>query len=502
LGHGQLDVWAFSHDSLVECLGDAPAVQYLSGYLCELRATVCLCESPYVDRHFLDEFASYYARSFRPPTSACRRLHFFASFTVDALNATVDQLMSGDLAHDMAERAFSAAYLGFLVIRPLDGAKIGRTVLKTYPQMDRRHYTVTRPYRVNLLGMALRIDGLAYQQQDRGAAVCASTSLWSALQRIAFVAGNRTPTPHEVTVAARSPYPASAGLDDAGMAAALCGLGYIADSFAPAENRALFRALVATCLMSGLPVILLLSKKHQTGAGERRVGHAVVVTGFCRPDSVVEVPCDHPDVPPLRMTGGSLATVYVHDDNLGSHAHYEILDADEFDESGHARLLLRRGRTGATSQDWWTVDDWSIEGALIPKPPKLRLPVDELIWGVLEARRVLEKVLAPIPLHFSAHITSGVEYRRGLLVPDRLHRPSLREFMTNLALPRQVGVISLWTDGVLLLDCLVDVTEVARNPDTPSWLGLVAFGVPFDTAEAVNLAAVADVFGIPFIAAA
>ena len=38
------------------------------------------------------------------------------------------------------------------------------------------------------------------------------------------------------------------------------------------------------------------------------------------------------------MKSGSLDVVYVHDDNLGSHAHYELFDSDEEAPEGYKAL--------------------------------------------------------------------------------------------------------------------------------------------------------------------
>ena len=205
----------------------------------------------------------------------------------------------------------------------------------------------TAPYEVNIAGaVRLHVDGLAFQQQDRGAAVCASISLWCALQKVSHVAGHRTPTPYAITAAAKSPFPAVNGLTCDGMATALSNLGYIADTFAPEENRPWFRAKMVACIESQLPIVLLLSREVETGAGTRTIGHAVTVTGFSEPDTPIEVPAPIKEVEPIPLKGASVEVVYVHDDNLGSHAHYELSDSSETDSEGRPKLALYRGRTG------------------------------------------------------------------------------------------------------------------------------------------------------------
>ena len=487
-----------------------PSREYLYSYLTDLGATSVLGEQHYVDRHYLDEYSAYYARSFNAPRAWCGRLHFFASLDANALNDILERAFASAGARDESEKQLQQHYLGFVVLRPLSGAAMGRTVLKTYPvQGSPRRYEAIRPYRVNIAGLRLTVDGLAYQQQDRGAAVCASTSLWSALQRVAFIAGHRTATPLAVTRAAQSPYPASDGLDTQHMALALSNLGYIADHFAPQENRAVFRAKVAACLQSHLPVILLITKKRDTGMGSVEVGHAVTVTGYSEPANVANIPPSG-----LRMRGGAIETLYVHDDNLGSHAHYELFDSTELNADGHPKLMLRRGRktvqdaqaaaSAATKaarvadpnapatpapQDWWPVDDWVVAEALVPKTPNLRLPIASLLGLVVELRPLVTDLVfqGAVPLHFSARFASGVDYKRSLFGYG-LHGAQMRAFMQSFALPRHIGIISAWTDDKLLCDIVVDVSEVERVPPVPSILGIVAPGVPFQSVAWMQLA--------------
>lgn len=362
-----MSIRALTRESYAEMLGvrpnddgllESPSIEYLWSYLEALQAASVIVEEGYVDRHFLDDFASYYSRAFRVPEAHCKRFHFFRA-TADEIDGALDLALAADATKRADARAsLSERYLGFVVGRPLVGAPVGRTVLATYPADDgRRQYTTVRPYRAHLYGLDLDVQGLAYQQQDGGAAVCASTALWSALQQVARIAGHRTPTPWEITTASGSPFAASYGLDDRQMASALANLGYAADHFVPAENRLLFRAKLAAALESRLPVILLLSKDETTGAGIVRVGHAVAVTGFAvEPDAdAIDVPAA--SSPSLPMIAASVRTLYVHDDNLGSHAHYELFDWDDMrSASGDPALGLLRGRSDRPPAAWKRLD--------------------------------------------------------------------------------------------------------------------------------------------------
>src|SRR5262249_46338219 len=153
---------------------------------------------------------------------------------------------------------------------------------------------------------------------------------------------------------------------------------------------------------------LIYAKKPTGAGGEVRVGHAVTITGFSETGSIVEVPSRRPGAPKIKMRSGGLDVIYVHDDNLGSHAHYELFDSDDVDEQGHKKLMLHRGRSAGPVVDWWPVDDWEVVMALVPKPYKLRMPISSLFEALLWVKTALEtKVFPGVALHFDARFESG-----------------------------------------------------------------------------------------------
>jgi hypothetical protein len=491
---GGVEVKGFSEAQLFAWLGTSESARYLATYLAELHADAVLFEQHYVDRHFIEDFVHYYARSFNPPDPHCSRLHFFEGVTPEQLQEHLADLYTGRRSRDDIEKVLGFRYLGFAVCRPLAGAAVGRTVLRTYDSdNNRRHYPVVREYRVNIAGLRLKVRGLAYQQQDRGAAVCASTALWSALQQVAHMDGHRTPTPSAITRAAGSPFPASHGLSPAQMATALNSLGYVADLFVPTEGRELFRAKLVSCLLSHLPVVLLL------GTDDGPSGHAVTVTGFSEPPAVVPVSISAA-VPPLHMKSGSTDVLYVHDDNLGSHAHYELVDEARPRPGGgtEERLMLRRGRKFRPSPPWWPVDILPVTAALVPKPAKLRLPVETLFWSMLQLRHLFTSALPGLALHFGARFAAGVQFRDSLFELP-IAREQAQDFHSALSLPRHVGVISVFHENEHILEAVIDVSEVAREPRKPPLLAMACCGVPFRSSAHANLLKVASRFNCPLI---
>jgi len=490
------EVVAYSEAYLRDVLGDSHAVDYLCDYLRDIKAASIVLEGRYVDRHYLGDFSAYYSRSFSAPVTQCRRLHFFDSDVATTKGAFESAYKDQD-ARSASEKLLDEHYLGFVVVRPLVGARVGRTVLRTYPPDGFRRFQVVRSYRVNLAGLRLKIDGLAYQQQDGGAAVCASTALWSALQRVAFVAGHRTPTPSMITAASKSPFPASHGLSDIEMAAALSSLGYVADQFVPTENRPLFRAKLIASLESNLPVVLSMEKELETGAGKIMAGHAVTVTGYRDGGIAADVPSPAPNRSPIPMRRAGVTVIYVHDDNLGSHAHYELFDSPDLDIAGYETIKLRRGPSNRTVPAWWDVDEWTIVSALVPKPEKMRMPIDALFSDILDLRTLVERVFVGVNVNYSARFCSGVDYK-GTLFGKNFEIADVANVQQHLSLPRYVGIVSISTESHLC-DFVLDVSEVPREPGNPSVLAIIAPGVPRNSIAQASLGIVALHFDCPLI---
>lgn len=491
LGIYPLDRQQFGHDFE----GGRAQVEYLWAYLEAIGARSFVREQNYVDRHFLDDFTNYYARAFRPPSSRCRRLHYFRC-SAEELDQLLNEFYLTEQRSEV-EKKLNDRYLGFVVRRPLRGAAIGRTVLRTYEGDPGRLFTVVRPYWVHLGAIRLRVDGLAFQEQDVGVAVCASTSLWCALQKVAHSVGQRTPTPSAVTLASESPYAASEGLTDPQMATALTRLGFAADTFVPGD-KALFRARLAACLRSHLPVILMV---HDKGA------HAITCTGYRQPLGlpVEEVPVTDGDgAVRIPMRGGSIHTIYVHDDNLGCHAHYELhdeppegMDWDD-DGAGELGLWLVRGRSGDAPRTWWKPSCLRVLSALVPKPTKLRLSVDRLVHLAAALQPVMEEVFRGLDVHYDVAFSSGVDYRRDML-ESGLEPAALRQFDVDSDLPRHLAVVSVFSGDDLLCDLLIDATTIDLHPDDESLLAIVAPGVRAKTKVGKRLGAIAEEVQIPII---
>ena len=290
----------------------------------------------------------------------CQRLHFFSSeFDEEQWRDFVRRANDG--GRDEVERLLAEHYLGFMVVKPLPGSPIGRTVLRTFDRRasggERREFPTIRRYKVNLTGLSLSVDGLAFQQQDRGVSACATTALWSALQRTAPLERLPSPTPAQITEAAsRYRLPEGRSLPSEGLhfdqlceAVRATGLApVLLTSISPREDQ----SNLATYLQSGLPVLLAIGP---LGPGE---GHAVCGVGL-RLRAVQ--PATDPNIS-YRDSATAIDQIYVHDDRLGPYASAR-LKSTTFDNRVVTTLELHW-------PDELPAEEWRLHGMLIPVPGK------------------------------------------------------------------------------------------------------------------------------------
>ena len=188
-----------------EFLGNSNQARYLIRYLHDLGAKTCIAEEEYIDKDYMIDFQKFYVRSFEKIGKFTRRFHFFnkdfeEKDFLKALKSNDKEVIDMLIEH----------YLGFTVVKPLEGADrnriIRRTLLKTYSKEvdgDKRIF-IKGKYSASLFGIRLEIESLPFQVQDQGVSACATIALWSAIQPLADIFGIRRDSPAEITEFATS----------------------------------------------------------------------------------------------------------------------------------------------------------------------------------------------------------------------------------------------------------------------------------------------------------
>ena len=306
-------------------------LQYLERYLSMLNAKVIIKEPKYFDRDYLAEFAAFYSVSSKGYANICERLHIFSE--------DIDRRTLKSAAANRNKRALNrlqASYLGFIVVRPIPAAPLGRTVIKWFPddyiETTPRVVEPSREYDVHIAGIKLSVRGLAWQQQDTGVGACATVSLWTMFHSSAFDHHHAIPTTADITKDAHKKHSfgirlfPSKGLTIEQIYEAIIErdlVPLIVEGDVKAENgttlgfsKDRFASTYASFLRSAYPVLIVgeFITQDDIYFGE----HAVCGVGFrsCIPETTVPGMTDLED--------SNIEILYLHDDNLGPNVRFKI----------------------------------------------------------------------------------------------------------------------------------------------------------------------------------
>ena len=338
------DVFAYpdyQHSISIKDSSEKEQIKYLERYLSDIGCVSILLELDYVDHDYLDDFANYYVKCFTPYKRYCRRAHFWSIniFDVDIEKAILEN-------DESVLEEIDRSYLGFIVVKPLPDAVVGRTVLKPYESDDHhRYFTAIKEYTVNLFGLELTIKGLAFQEQDTVLAACATTALWSALQKTSSMFHTYTPTPSDITKKATKyiqttrPVP-SHGLNVEQICYAISEVGLTPEVQQINENTPI-NSLIYSYVTAGLPVIL----GYEVILGGVVSYHAVTICGYRLEDTQqisIEVSDNNLH---LKSIGQRISEFYVHDDTLGPYSRLKTIADDP--ANNQPVILLRETPSGS-----------------------------------------------------------------------------------------------------------------------------------------------------------
>jgi hypothetical protein len=341
-------VFGTSSDPLLE-LPASTQILYLRDYFSQLGASSILEEPNYFDRDYLAEFAAFYSTSSVGYKNVCRRLHFFRGDPV-----TRERIKKAAEDDKESVDSLQQAYLGFVVIRPIPGAPLGRTVVRWYDERFKLTPRITEPsrfYSVNIAGFILKVRGLAWQQQDTGVGACATIALWTMLHSSAFDDHHAIPTTADITRSAhKSASLGSRIFPSIGLTipqiceaikehnlAPLILEGDVRDSRGNTLgfSRERFASSCAAFVRSGYPILLIGSFLDGEIGGS---GHAMCVVGFRSTAPRRTKPRE------ISFHESNIEHIYVHDDNIGPSVRFKI---EEFRVAG----IIRQKRVAGICPD-------------------------------------------------------------------------------------------------------------------------------------------------------
>jgi hypothetical protein len=474
----KIDYYSFTKNSLIKTLGLTlppfalqafKQINYIEQYLLDHKSSCksIVIERHYIDRDYMEDHGVFYSRNLYPYSNWCQRVHFFA-LEKRKVKQELDEIINigykqGKEEYLRACRTFSdKSYLGFSVIKPLQGCPVGRTVLRQYDEDAgdgyTREFTCTREYRTHLLGVELNVLGLAFQQQDIGVSACATTALWVSLQKAKDFEDIGYATPAQITrLASQYTLPfgrsmPSEGLSLDQMCQAVQALG-ISPTILKATDYKTARAYLYSACKSGFAQVLILQKP-----GKPEEVHAITVVGMKTTDANELL---------LKTAmvdkAGDLKALYVHDDRIGP---YLRADFTGIADISHLEVGYGRGETRQSQK-------WALTHILIPMHGKVRLSFDELrsaarniIDRINSYRKtfVSEKESLDYGVTFETFISRSPAYiEQYIFGPIRISRKKLNILKTQLLLSRYVAVIRLSSSYFGQIDFLIDTTSTPRN---------------------------------------
>ncbi len=456
-------------------------LRYVERYAGELGCKALAVENHYIDRDYIEDHSVFYAKSLYPYANYCRRVHFFRQ-PADAVREGIGRAVQAgidngrDAYRAACERLSKEAYLGFSVIKPLDGSPVGRTVLRTFPEDPekdfRRSFPCTRRYVAHLLGVEFQVRGLAFQQQDVGVSACATPAIWSVLQKASDHEPVAAATPAQITtLAARYSLPfgramPSEGLSLDQMCQAIQAIGLSPNLLRVDDDFEMARGYLFSAIQSGIAAVLILR--------QGRCCHAVAVAGM-------KVARKRAIVGNLDDVAADLLGVYVHDDRRGPYLSATLATKEAGARTKPEIVIEHRSSVAHGPQP--TKENWELTHLLIPMHSKIRLSFSGLRHVAFHAagrvRSYVDVVEQRVPgtikdptVLFDTSIRRSHRYIEDFFFDNRrVHTQHVTDLSEKLGLSRYVGVVRLDSSFFDPVDLLVDTTSTRRNARC---LGIVA----------------------------
>lgn len=146
-----------------------------------------LVENRYIDVDYRSQHASFYSTTFQRHPTVCLRLHFFNSGVAPDLS-NLDDLR--------------AAYRGYMVLRPLTAAPVGRTMLAPPPGLNSMRAAIcTSTESIDIFGHRYTITAMPFMSQDMQFSRCAHADLWMIMHHAHLRHGLPRRTPAEIAAA-------------------------------------------------------------------------------------------------------------------------------------------------------------------------------------------------------------------------------------------------------------------------------------------------------------
>lgn len=439
---------------------------YFKEYFDNVSAATIIVEKDYIDKDYLEDFASYYVKCFDPYLKRCTRIHFFSNpfAEKDFLN-----LLKGNET-SIHKEDLQKSYLGFIVIKPLPSTVIGRSCLKTYNSEGHRHFPIIREYEANLYGIPFLINTIAFQEQDSVVAACATSALWSVFYGTGILFHHPIYSPAEITKKASEYLPTGTletrvfpnkGLSIEQMAYAIRDLSLEPFLVNPI-NQFITQGTFYAYAKGKIPSLLGFSLYDSIN--KKRIGkHAVAVTGFNISTSDTSAVSDTD----LHLTSSKIDKLYVHDDQVGPFARmiFENTPVNLPPDSYYDFFL----------KTFWRDENGNVgnyyslpEIILVPLYHKIRIPYSTILNCIIYFNTFIEFLKDNSYLSLSSYFEWDIylstinDFKTSFLEQKLVSGQELFEILSS-PLPHFMWRVTASLENQPVFDILFDATDIEQG---------------------------------------
>lgn len=286
------------------------------------HSIVFVYENEYIDKHYIEDYTTYYARCFKEYRKSTSRVHFFKIKKTIEYKKLLRNTLEGNETDLNNEN-----YLGFVVIRPIPKTFLAKVCLKPYYDnvcSRLTKYYITTKYDVSLFGISLNIKTIAFQEQDKVLSACATTALWTFFHAHGNLSQLSLPSSSSIT---KNAYPdqnghsrefPNVGLSTEMICRGLRSCNLVPEYFEFSKTESprinLLKELIFAYCSSGFPLILGIEVCDIKGKSKGL--HAVTILGY----SVGE------NIEGSELYSHEIDKLYIHDDRYGPFLMIEFKD--------------------------------------------------------------------------------------------------------------------------------------------------------------------------------
>lgn len=442
------------------------------------RAKFVVIEKNYRSKDYLSDYSSYYSTCFEKYSKLCTRLHFFKSEKkIESFKEEFIRNIVGGMNSEENSNFWNLNYIGYVVVKPIPHNFIGFTLLRHYnyctgedtPYKASRIFWGTRNYNVNVFGTAVKVNSLAFQEQDRSVSACATMAIWCMLQGAAEDYYVILKSPSEITKDTGltnfdgNRLMPNEGLAIPFMANAISKNNLVTEirHYKSGEDfNTYIKKLVHAYSPLGIPIILALDVPDESGVLD---GHAVTICGYnIEEETKKKKGClgslfSTSKKENVSFYAEKISKLYVHDDQWGPFSRLELINDTQIRSSWSTH---RKISYLAESQ-----------AIMISVYPKVRISYDKIEKIILGVHPIINdgirndlkgEPIWDIQLQLSENYKHDIKSNQ-YFDDDNLEDKNLQYHYLTKSLPKYIWVAKLLSQGERVIDFVYDATGLTRS---------------------------------------